>query len=233
MLGVQTRTETAVGLDERANTEVGRLLNGTNNPQQAAIGHLATGAGRAAESLVYLADLDDSRFGAIWPNDRYGNDVVDDAHVRWAAATALTSLDLCIAAAGRLAGFAQRPPRGEDSIRDYYRFTNTGMLVDNRQLVTAPWRAWIDALVADCRYDMLLGVRNTLVHSDALRIIHATTEPIHGHDLRYGYRVGPLNLPFHSSTHTTVMAREVVELSRDVSLSHVAAFVTVLESLPR
>jgi hypothetical protein len=53
-------------LSERVNTEVGRLLNGKNNPQQGAIGHLATAAGRAAESLVYLADIDDNRFKGLW-----------------------------------------------------------------------------------------------------------------------------------------------------------------------
>jgi hypothetical protein len=113
-------------LTEQANNEVGRLLNGTNNPQYGAIGHLATAAARAAESLVYLADIDDRRFNGNWPDDGYPNDTIDDGHVRWASAGALTSLDLCIAAAARLGGFAQRPPRGEDSIREYYRITHTG-----------------------------------------------------------------------------------------------------------
>ncbi len=219
-------------LSELANTEVGRLLNGTNNPQHAAIGHLATAAGKAAESLVYLAEIDDRRFGGIWAADAYENDAVDDGHVRWAATGALTSLDLCIAAAGRLAGFAQRPPRGEDSIRDYYRVTNSGVVEDRRDLVSPPWRAWIDALVADTRYEKLLRVRNALVHADALRIVHATTDSVQGHSLRYGYNIGPLISPAKASSHLTVMAREIVELSRDVALAHVGTFVDVLKSRP-
>lgn len=221
-----------MNLTEMANNEVGRLLNGTNNPQHGAIGHLATAAARAAESLVYLADIDDRRFNKTWPTDSYQNDTVDDGHVRWASAGALTSLDLCIAAAARLGGFAQRPPRGEDSIREYYRTTHTGTVQDDRHLVLPPWRAWIDSVVADSRYDKLLRVRNALVHADAFRIVHMTTGSICGHSMRYGYNIGPLVQPVQSSSHLTIMAREVVELSRDVALTHVKAFVAVLKSIP-
>jgi hypothetical protein len=125
-------------LGQVANEEVGRLLNGTNNSQHAAIGHLSSAAGRAAESLVYLADIDNRRFKEIWPDDEYQNDVVDDGHVRWAAAGALTSIDLCMAAAARLGGFAMRPPRGEDSIRDCYHVMHSGKVTDNRDRVRPP-----------------------------------------------------------------------------------------------
>jgi len=221
-----------MSLVELANEEVGRLLNGTNNSQHAAIGHLATAAARAAESLVYLAEIDDLRFNGNWPVDSYQNDTVDDGHVRWASSGALTSLDLCIAAAARLGGFAQRPPRSEDSIRDYYRTTQSGAVQDNRHLVLQPWRTWIDSVVVDARYEKLLRVRNALVHADAFRIVHATTGAISGHSMRYGYNVGPLDLPVQSSSHLTIMARDVVELSRDVALTHVSAFIAVLKSIP-
>ena len=219
-------------LSQLAINEVGRLLNATNNPQHAAIGHLASAAGRAAESLVYLAEMDDRRFGGAWPDDGYPNDAIDDGHVRWASAGALTSLDLCIAAAARLGGFAQRPPRGEDSIRDYYRVTHSGIVKDNRNVAVPPWRTWIDGVVADARYGQLLRVRHALVHADALRIIHGTTGPISGHSLRYGYNVGPLMPPVQTSSHLTVMARDLIEITRDVALSHVGAFVEVLQSIP-
>lgn len=221
-----------VRLSHLAANEVGRLLNGKNNPQEAAIGHLATAAGRAAESVVYLADMDDRRFGGLWPEDGYPNDAVDDGHVRWASSAALTSLDLCIAAAARLGGFARRPPRGEGSIRDYYRITNSGTVQDDRNLILPPWRTWIDGVVNDTRYDRLLRVRNALVHADALRSIHVTTGPISGHALRYGYSVGPLAPPVQASSHFTIGAREVIELSRDVAVAHVGAFVDVLKSIP-
>lgn len=221
-----------MGLSERVTNEVGRLLNGTNNPDCAAIAHLATAAARAAESLIYLAEIDDSRFDGVWPNDGRDNDAIDDGHVRWAASSALTSLDLCIAAAGRLAGFAKRPPKYEDSIRDFYAVTTSGKIVDERHRVKPPpWRLWIDEVVADARYVTLLSVRNTLVHADAFRVMHGTTGPVQGHSMRYGYNVGPLIPPAHTSTHFPIRAREIVELSRDVSLTHVGAFVDVLQSL--
>ena len=207
-------SSTPLRLSHIANTEVGRLLNGMNDPQDAAIAHLSSGACRAAESLVYLADMDDERFKGVWPKDGYDNDTVDDGHVHWAAAGALTSLDPCIAAASRLGGFAQRPSRGEDSIREY-------------------WRAWIDGVIADGRYKKLLRIRNALVHADALRNTFATTGPVSGHSMRYGYNVGPITPPVQQSTHTTMRAREIVELSRDVALTRVGAFVDVLQSIPR
>ena len=188
-------------LDQVANEEVGRLLNGMNNSQHGAIGHLSSAAGRAAESLVYLAEIDDRRFKDIWPVDRYQNDIVDDGHVRWAATGSLTSLDLCMAAAARLGGFAQRPPRGEHSIRDYYWVTRSGKVGDKRHLVMPPWRSWIDGVVGDARYEKLLRVRNALVHADAFRIIHGTKDPLAGHSLRYGYNIGPLIPPVQQSSH--------------------------------
>lgn len=218
-------------LSESVVNEIGRVLNGSGNSQQAAIGHLATAAARAAESLVYLAEIDDQRFGGVWPDDGYPNAAVDDGHVRWASAGALSSLDLCVASAARLGNFALRPPRGEDSIRDYYRTTQAGAVQDYRYLVPAPWRAWIDSVVTDPRYDKLLRVRNALVHADALRIGHGTAGAINGHAMRYAYNVGPLFPPVQSSSHLTIVAREVVELSRDVALGHVGAFVDVLRSI--
>jgi hypothetical protein len=220
-----------MNLTELANNEVGRLLNGKNNPQHGAIGNLATAAARAAESLVYLADIDDLRFNGPWPNDIYQNDTVDDGHVRWASAGALTSLDLCIAAAARLGGFAPPSSGYEVSIRTYYR-ERSGKVADKRHLVLPPWRAWIDNVVADARYDTLLRVRNALIHADAFRIGHGTRGEICGHWMRNGYIVGPLVPHAQIPSHVTIMARDVVELSRDVALTHVNAFVTALKSIP-
>jgi hypothetical protein len=219
-------------LSELAVTEIGRLLNGKEHPHDAAIGHLSIAAARSAESLSYLADLDDQRFGGIWPADGYHNDTVDDAHVRWAATGALTSLDLCIAAAAKLGGFFVGSHHREVSIRDYYSVGHSGKVDDKRHLVSSPWRAWLDALIADPRYKQLLRVRHALVHADALRIIHGTTGTLTGHALRFGYNVGPLTPPVQPNSHMKVMAREVIQLSRDVAQVHVGAFIVTLQSIP-
>ena len=212
--------------------EIARLLNGKNHPHETAIGHLALAAARSAESLTYLADLDDKRFGGAWPNDNYPNDTVDDAHVRWAATGALTSLDLCMAAGAKLGKFFVGPPHREVSIRDYYSVGHSGKVEDKRHLVLSPWCTWLDGVVNDSRYEDLLRVRHALVHADALRIVHATTGPIAGHALRFGYNVGPLAPPIQATSHMKVMARQVIELSRDVAHAHVAAFIAVLQALP-
>ncbi len=216
-----------MGLADQVVNEVGRLFNRTNHPEQFQIGHLAVAAARAAESLVYLVDLDDRRFGGVWPIDAYEHATVDDGHVRWAAAGALTSLDLCIAAAARISGFARNPPRKEDSIRSFY---NPAAGLDRRSSIPAPWRVWIDAVVTDLRYDTLVQIRNAVLHSDLLRGTYGTTGSLAGHGLRFDYRgVGAHWAPQRGSNHR---ARDIVVLSRDVALFHANAFVGVLQGLP-
>jgi hypothetical protein len=218
-------------LSELTINEIGRLLNGKGHPHEAAVAHLAMAAARCAESLTYLADIDNSRFDETWPIDSWPNDMVDEAHVRWAATSALTSLDLCMAAAARLGGFINREHR-EVSIRDFYRIENSGKVVDRRDRVLPPWRAWLDGVISDNRYDMLLKVRHALVHSDALREVHLSFEPLSGHELRYGYHIGPLTPPATSNSHKKIMGRQVVEMSRDIAQAHVATFIKVLQGLP-
>lgn len=219
-------------LSQLTGNEIARLLNGRNNPQAAAIGHLAVAASRAAESLVYLADLDDCRFRGIWPIDAYSNNTVDDAHVRWAATSALTSIDLCIACAARLGDFSNVKTGGEASVRNYYSVSHLGKVTDNRNLVPTPWRTWIDGVVNDPAYHSLLRVRNALVHADAIRHGYGTTDAISGHSMRFGYNIGPLQPPVDPATHLHVSAREVVELSRDTSSLHVRCFIATLAKLP-
>jgi hypothetical protein len=212
--------------------EIGRLLNGKNHPHEAAIAHLALAASRSAESLTYLADLDERRFGGVWPTDNYANDSVDDGHVRWAASGALTTLDLCMAAGAKLGGFFIGSSHREVSLRDFYSVAYTGKVTDERHRVPPPWRAWVDTVVIGPQYNDLLRVRNALVHADALRIVHGTTGALSGHSLRFGYNVGPLATAIQSSSHMTIMARDVVELSRDIAHTHMIAFIKVLQTLP-
>ena len=160
--------------------EIARLLNGKNHPHGAAIAHLALAAARSAESLTYLADLDERRFGGVWPSDNYPNDSVDDGHVRWAASGALTTLDLCMAAGAKLGGFFTGSSHREVSPRVFYSVDSTGKVRDERHRVPPPWRAWVDGVITDSRYDDLLRVRHALVHADALRIVHGTTGALPG-----------------------------------------------------
>lgn len=215
-----------MSLSTACNEEIGRLLNGTSHPQSVEIAHLATAAGRAADFLEYLADVDSNRFAGIWPKDGYCHDAVSDGHVRSATSACLTSLDLCIAAAGRISQFSLRPPRGEDSIRTFYSASGN----DRRKLVPSPWRAWLDAVVSDPKYETVLNLRNSLVHADIVRTQFATTMELNGHGSRPSYNLGPL-APVSAQSHTPVGARQAIELCREFSCSRVGAFVSILQSL--
>lgn len=214
-------------LSELAIGEVARLLNGKGHPYEGAVAHLSLSAARAAESLSYLADIDQHRFQGVWPIDGNSNDVVDEAHVRWASSSALTCLDLCIAAAAKLSGFFIGVESKEASIRDYYNTKS-----DKRDLVIPPWRSWLDAVISDHRYSTLLKVRHALVHGDMLRAIHLSMTPLAGHELRYGYYLGPLVPQVTSNTHTKMMGRDIIEMSRAIAQDHAANFVAVLQGIP-
>lgn len=219
-------------LSERVSAEIVRLLNDRGHRDAGAISHLAMAAARSAESLSYLTDLDDRRFRGIWPIDDYNNNTIDDAHVRWATTGALTSLDLCMAAAAKLGGFSVGLTHMEVSIRNYYRISYSRKVTDNRHSIPSPWRAWLDKLIADPRYEQLLSVRNALVHRDALRSGYLTTDTIAGHALRTGYNIGPLNVPVQPGTHIKIAAREAIELSRDIAQVHMGSFIATLQSIP-
>lgn len=78
---------------------VARQLNAVNADAQARL----TFAVECVNGLHYLADLDNH----LVPRDaatavlEHGWQVIDMAHVRWAAGSAITALDLCAAALGR------------------------------------------------------------------------------------------------------------------------------------
>lgn len=228
-----------MGLAEQTINEVGRLLNGKNNPHECAIGHLALSAARTAESLIYLSQIDDYRFGSQWPVDKHANDVIDDAHVRWASTSALTCVDLCIAAAVKLSIVEDEELRKfmgnehrQASVRCFYhKKSKTGGVVDHRDKVPKPWRFWIDNLIDDTNYHTLLKVRNALTHGDMVRNTYMTTDALSGHDLRFGYYIGTLKSPVMNSTHELIRSRQIIELSRDFSMKHFAEFLNVLKNM--
>lgn len=221
-----------MALAEQTVNEIGRLLNGTNKPHQCAIGHLAIAAARATESLIYLSDIDNERFSSLWPVDNYVNDVIDDAHVRWATTSALTCVDLCIAAAAKLGEFSLENDYKQVSVRDFYsESSKTGKIEDKREKVPQLWRLWLDNVIDDSNYHTLIKVRNALTHGDMIRNIYATTGALSGHDLRFGYYIGLLKAPVTNSTHELIRSRQIIELSRDFSIKHFDAFLNVLKFL--
>jgi len=112
----------------------------TNAWPRASDGALVTWAMWAADGLDYLLDVDDQTFGH-WPRRLHGypHEAVDLAHVRWAAASAITTLDLCAGTLGR----RRCPPRhdgNEYSLRDFD--AKYSKAVQRLALLTSPERAW-------------------------------------------------------------------------------------------
>lgn len=229
-----------MNIETRAINAVGRITNPWNEPlptpdhvmaQAAAIGHLVLAACRGVESLEYLAMIDEARFGGRYPEDGINNASVDDGHVRWAVASAISTLDQCIAAASRLGKF-RSCKRGEHSVRDFYEVWDDGTINDLRGLVQSPWRTWFDGIVEDQSYLRVLRVRNCLIHSDARRGTFASTEPLAGHEMRFRYMVAPRAGTMLDTPVADVRSREVIEFAFALASRHVLRFIETIEQLP-
>lgn len=229
-----------MNIEIRAINAVGRITNPWNEPlptptyvtvQAAAIGHLILAACRGVESLEYLAIIDEARFGGRYPEDGINNASVDEGHVRWAVASAISTLDQCIAAASRLGKF-RSCKHGEHSVRDFYDVRDDGIVKDCRAPIPSTWRVWFDEIVADPSYLRVLRVRNCLIHSDARRGIFAGTEPLSGHEMRFRYMVAPRAGTMLDTPVADVRSREAIELACALASTHVLRFIETIEQLP-
>jgi hypothetical protein len=133
----------------------------------------------AVDGLAYLDDLDT----ALDAGTRFvnGHDalVIDMAHARWAAGSAMTALDLCAAAIG----FLYLPPR-----RRYYDMGNVLTALDkavrNAGATSSPqrpgWpprqgvRPWIVDVNVDADFQLIKAVRNPLTHRTLPRNLSIT-----------------------------------------------------------
>ena len=180
----------------------------------------------AAESLHYLADIDETRFGGPWVADGHSNRPIDDAHMRWAATSAITALDLLAAALGRIHGLKQG--RNELSMRDLD--PNISRPREPCGATRFPqldpkWQTWVRGVVADARYSDVLAARNPLTHADSPRVAPMTTRRIVGHSLRWGHQFGTLDdTPAQIMAAQTVQARPIIEAARDLATRHAESF---------
>lgn len=90
---------------------VDRINSLSNDP---AVGGLLLYAASAADSLVYLADMDERAFGKNPSVSGVNPYAIDIAHARWACTSALTAVDL---GAGSLGGSTCRHSEGIESMR--------------------------------------------------------------------------------------------------------------------
>jgi hypothetical protein len=135
----------------------------------------------AVDGLAYLDDLDTARGRGARVAKGHDALVIDMAHARWAAGTAMTALDLCAAAIG----FLYLPARRD---HHYYDMGNVLAVLDKEIAVTATssssrppgWpprkgvRPWIVELSAAADYQLIKAVRNPLTHRTLARNLGIT-----------------------------------------------------------
>jgi hypothetical protein len=154
------------------------------------------------EALDYLDDIDDefvrtSRTRGFHPH------TIDLAHVRWAAGTAVTAIDLCAAALGNW--YCGVP--GDNHALDLADVRS------QRNKLPPSATAWVERVWTDPEYETLRKVRNPFTHRRLPR--HLTV----------GGRTA-----FPISPSKTVGSRELVLLARDVARRHVQDFFVQIEA---
>jgi hypothetical protein len=164
------------------------------------------------EGICYLAALD----GAAFPGDReeaygFAVDLVDMAHARWATGSAISAVDLCAAALGRLRCGGPRRAEKEWSLYDLSARRPPG-----HQLTQQGIR-WIDDARADPDYQNLAELRHRFTHARNPRHFHialplGTPSPV----VRTSFQLGPRQVPTPEliDACATVAGRHIEEFLR-------------------
>ena len=170
-------------------------------------------AAYTVEGLHYLAELD----AALPPHRAEGyipaGGSVDLAHARWAIADAITAIDLCAGALGRVhSDYPDR--RGQEM--------DFGLAKRDARLGELPaCKQWIDGVQNDPVYIKTWELRGALVHRTARKPIEMSGA---------GARRSRLHLEA-DPTSAAIGVEELVPRSRDLALRHVAGFLTQVEVL--
>jgi hypothetical protein len=173
----------------------------------------------AADGLAYLRHLDEETFGsrekaplADWEQ------AVDMAHVRWAATTAVTTLDLLAGALGRL----RCPPKAqgrEYALEDFFDPAGQSL----RPLLTPSGQAWIDRTWGDTGYQTVRRARNPFTHGRMKQVHYLSIGSIPKNHLhRTGFLVGP--------SGQEVRGRDLIETACRVVERRMGAFLAEVEA---
>jgi hypothetical protein len=142
--------------------ELWDVTNAWGDPEASALLAWATWT---VDSLHYLVEIDDE-FAAHERKRGFDPHTIDIAHVRWATSTAITALDLCVAAVARLNGLRERK-QGEMDLGDFNpkRAGGGGRAARKRLCaLPEPAREWIEKIVADPDFELVSKLRDPLVH---------------------------------------------------------------------
>jgi hypothetical protein len=174
----------------------------------------------AVEGLNWLVDLDDWAFRGLREN-LSGRDpkVIDVIHVRWAASTAVTALDLCgvelAVRCGALDFWTKKAP-----VLD-----RVEAVVTKSGEVLPRWaRQWLETVFRDPGYETLKRTRDPLIHRFLVRSALLWTAVPTGHQWRTEFDV-----PTPERMDSRPSARQLILLARDVADHHVCAFGEALQ----
>lgn len=199
--------------------ELGAITNSWPRPED---GSLLSWAMWAADGLHHLLDLDDRVFG-VWPRqlEGYSEEAVDLAHVRWASASAITTLDLCAGTLGRRR-CARR--RKEYSLRDFdpKRSWDKDAATARLARLDGSERRWVEAVTKDTDYATVLNARNPMIHGRLKRTLYGSTRPPGPHEDRTGFPVGPGG--------AVVDSRPLIELCSAVATQHLESFLAIVKA---
>lgn len=137
----------------------------------------------AVEGLRWLVHVDDQAFGGDrGPIADFSADAIDTAHVRWAASTAITALDLCATAlAARYGLYNLFDPKAFAFDRDYKVLAELPLTSDER--------TWLETVKADPDYEIVRQARHPLTHRLLVRTAFVRMQPPTGHAERCAFEL--------------------------------------------
>lgn len=179
-------------------------------------------AADCVNGLQYLYDLDIDLAPTQCATDVLGHNwqIVDVSHARWALGTAVTAMDLCAAALGRL----------HCGIGGNAHDLAMPAVTHRAELTALPGvQKWANAVEADPHYQTVREIRRDLTHQ--VRPRHYKVAVFDSIGLGAG---GPSPPPSGSTTDRTyfqiangnpIAVRDLLGMARDVATRHVEAFV--------
>lgn len=175
--------------------------------------YLLVTAAYTVEGLHYLSEVD-ARLPSYWPSGHTPEGAsVDLAHARWAVADAITAIDLCAGALGRI-------HRGYPKTQYEMDFRQAAK--DQKLAALPEPNAWLRSVGEDPEYGKVEALRHALVHRTVRRPIHMA--------LGKGARRGLVQLEDNGDV-IEIHDEVLVPLCRDLALRHVAEFVARIDAL--
>jgi hypothetical protein len=170
-------------------------------------------AREAVEGLQWLVHVDDEAFGGDRaPLAGFSADAIDAAHIRWAAGTAITAIDLCATAlAARHEDHKLFDRKALALDRDYKRLLALPLTPDEQ--------AWLEAVKNDPDYEIVRRARHPLTHGLLVRTAYIRMRPPTGHAERSAFEL-VRGQPVTDRPH----ARDLILNAYSLADRHVRAF---------